>query len=285
MVTAMHEKITEPLRRKIQKPVLEEYSLRCAVAFSLKAELQAQVPVTDDAIEDKYMMKIRQDDSNVMCELESAILEKSDRFDCTKDISVLKELVDMHHNAKPIVDKPDSVMTQKMQDIEQGSFNLVTEQIMFDCEAMELYFKRKCDAIEFIKGRQKAWKVKQHSINKGVCDEFFNSICTTVASSKFDELWTQYTKAKDYMKQRYKVHPEAIITITLLNWIAPCTSKHTQVDVHASFAGAVANESDKNVAVVLTPMYTYKDGNLFRVDSGWQIGNRTFYIRQNMPVM
>lgn len=241
---------------------------RCACAVAIAAEVQKEIPIKDGDIKEMFLDKVADDDISVTSDIDAAILEKSASFSPLHDIGAIKEALAKHEDKKPVSQTPNEDLTKKMKDIEDGTFKLLIEQAQYDIDAMQVFMGRKKDAVEFLKNRKKQWALKQHAANKQACIEFNEMTMTTIITpnTKFNEFWTKFVDVKKAFGKKHKLQPENVITVVLLNWVAPCTLLQTMQQVQAEVTGAVLADSKKNIGLCLTPIYTYKEGSLFQVE-------------------
>ena len=69
---------------------------------------------------------------------------------------------------------------------------------------------------------------------------------------------------EDVKKAHSHNHPGGdVVSMAVLNWVAPATLKSETQKRHAALLGVIANEGQDNVAIVLMPMTTTRKNKLW----------------------
>eukprot|EP00973_Karenia_brevis_P051758 7190397-Karenia_brevis.AAC.1 len=122
------------LRRKIDKPAMEEGSQICALFLSLKHDLMEQYPVADEefltVVQNPFILS---SDQNLLLYLQNLIHSKPENVPLT-DVPLYQDCIDKHIT-KSDVNVTGTAATEKMkQDIEDTEFQLLKKKFATDID-------------------------------------------------------------------------------------------------------------------------------------------------------
>ena len=94
-LTGRHARRLAGIRSKVDKHGLEEAAALAAAVLGFAQELVHEFPIPEAVIQTRFIDAFRLGDQNLELELQAAIHEKSEDFQC-KDISALGLLIRQH---------------------------------------------------------------------------------------------------------------------------------------------------------------------------------------------
>ena len=84
--------------------------------------------------------------------------------------------------------------------------------------------------------------------------------------SEFDRVFKEYAQLQRDIAAKHHIDAKDIVSIVVVNWVAPCTIKSEMLDLQANCIATVASLTDKCIIPILFPQFSYKRGQLYLSD-------------------
>jgi hypothetical protein len=131
-INFQYENAASFFRRKKDKNEMITVAERAAAVWNLGQELMAQFPIKPETVKERFYKAWIQGEHSIETDIESALMDKSDRFDL-RDLSIFRTLIDEH-----MLNKPTASSSTHLQELETDQFNLAMKQAEYDITAMRV---------------------------------------------------------------------------------------------------------------------------------------------------
>lgn len=286
--------------RKSSKADVEEMADWCAAVVSLAAQVQSLMPIPDEVMESEFIGRFASCDASIVADIQMAVTEKLDKFN-VRDIKALANLMDKHAGSGDF-GKASEILIEQGH-IEKSSFELDLDRAKFDLQAWRVFDKKMASFMTAIAHTKSDWRIKQHKENKDAVQSFLSVHARFTSFEDQNVAERELSKFRASIEKNHQIPTSSVVLsrplpamqcftivcarathrscmcwtlpmyvispqvlVSLLNWVAPCTFPTGIFDKQAMFASTCCHSTDNAIGLCLTPMFSWKPGQLWLLD-------------------
>ena len=240
------------------------------------AEVRREKSVSDELIHKHWVEPYVNSDPLLTLAIDVIIHEKSENFK-PNQIQVLDELIRGLHDeggagsvfarAGPQTFAANESTTDRR--LEEALFDVDATSVESDIKVMTAYVQATSTYQKSYQTKVNQFRASRNKVAKEAAEAFMAThvhIQTMSKSSSDLALKSLTDFTKDFAKINLIENITDIGIFPLLNWVAPCTLTSSALNFQVSLLSAVLAMFNC-AAAVLTPMFTYKKGTLWRVEN------------------
>ena len=258
---------------------------------AIAREFQRAYPVSATDVRGYFLNRFMCGDPIITLEVTAAVREKDPKFGLL-DFTALRELADGHSKSMPI--QP----TVSITNLEETTFEVLMKQLQYDVEAFGV-FRRRCVELEHavywqqlrhkMEVQENAAKAADHFLQQFSCfmvadggpEQVLSSIrsfqkqVSTASQSQQTPVLRSVVGKPNKLARAVIIVGCAFVSairehsrntqamIPFINLVAPSTMKEKFIETALSAAAILSNEGPNNPMIMLTPMFSYKRGQIF----------------------
>ena len=151
---------------------------------------------------------------------------------------------------------------------QRATCELTIEKINYD---MQVYVNHciKCkDRVSAQYHQVNEWRKERVNAATKVASNFLQEHVMITTGGNTEEWHSQYTNFKEKIGKAIGSATGDIVSVCVLNWVAPCTVSSFDQKTQASMIGAVMSESQThNMGLILMPMFSHKQNMLWLTET------------------
>ena len=264
------ERAPSRLRQRPSRSQWEEVSAASCALVSFIADLRAAYPISDDVIEKRVLHEwIHGGPTQLKMEIMEAVREKTPKF-TFKHITLFHNIVTEHETKTPL-EGPSSAMTSSR--VEQNALDLTMQQITYDVHAVRVWAGRVKNVEQNAFHRRLEAQQQAARKNKAAAEDFLATNMVFDHMQTLDQVLTKITTMQTALEKRGQVDrgcartkDHRSVTLIMLNWAAPSSITAQTMQVQANAIGCLLNEGTQNIALMLSPMHSYKKGGVWAAE-------------------
>ena len=265
-VVNAHRKQLEVSRRKRSRQDLEIRAQAAAIVVNVGQEFVKSCPVGMDAVQEAWVQPFIDGSPRVEMELQCAIAEHSDTF-MPRDIPILGALLESHKGGKTFdIDEGERAVVRTGANLDMDRFNLLKKQLEYDEQVFKVHMAKLDNAMKSIYSAKQEWNLKCFRQSQQAAEEWMEGKVHVKVVGDTDSSAAAHHKLVHHMMQKYGVPHEQVLTIGIVNWVAPSTIHNDQLELQASIVSLLTNGSVSNIVPILFPQFSYKKGQLYIVE-------------------
>lgn len=261
-----HKKLPVLARRKVRRQDLEVRAEFSAIVCALAYEVTQKSPVPLERVQAEFVDKYAEADAKVEMEVQCVVSEKSASF-TVRDVPTLASMMDSHAGGLSF----DIVQSQKdveksVSNLEDDQFNLVMKQIEYDVKAFKIYLAKLRSFEKTMYTKKLEWNLKRHQFSKTAAKEWMDDKVCVAYCNTIDEVVKEYNKLVRDLATKHGVPQEQVVTLGIVNWVAPSTLTSTALEMQANIISMLCNGNINNIVPILCPQFAYKKGQLYLIE-------------------
>ncbi len=260
------ERTPTQVRKKPDRGQWEEAANVCAALESFLSEIKAIAPVPDSRITEGLVQPFLNGEPQLELELNQAVHEKNPKF-VVRDITAIATLLDGHAREAPII--PASSMNSEMTAIEENAFDLMRRQVEYDIQVFKVWLQKVRNVEHHIFHQRLEAQRRVHIACRAAAEIYMATNMTFTELDKPDRVLREIAALTQTLSRKHRVPNEdqesaqGVVTVVILNWIAPSTLSAASMEAQATMASCLVHTSDLNIGILLSPMFSYKKGQLW----------------------
>ena len=250
------------LRKKVPCDTLEEMSETATAVWGMACEVVANHPVDLSDVTKVFLDPWAEGCEHIDNEVQVALMDKSDTFDPSKHITVLKEIVNTAR-AAPSADPAHAI---EEGCLEVDTFNLLMKNLKFEEQSCETW-KAKCAKTSNANYWAKQDRRKQMNESaKTACSSYIKrTVKFFVADEKNKKCEKVNGAILEFRREvagPARLRPEDIAYLPVLNWSTPCQIDTKMQQLQNQVLTWCLVDNLNSMALVLYPAFTYNAGKL-----------------------
>ena len=198
-------------------------------------------------------------------EMNSAMIDKSDTF-TIRDVPCLKDLLDQvsgSGSADVHISMEEQAVKRQSADLQESEFKLLLKHIEYDCKVWRVYESKVSNHEKAMYWKKQDYNLKRHKMCCSAADEFIRSNTCVINSGEVNQIFKAYQQLQKSIAVKHHIDQKDVVTIAIVNWVAPCSINSQALDLQANLIGMLAGANEKNIMPVLLPQFAYKKGQLY----------------------
>ena len=194
------------LRKKMDKAQCEAIAEEAAFVVAVVREVQAILPVATEILEEQWVAKYRTGDSDVILEVQSAIMNRN----CgnVRDIGTIQLIMNNHAGATPISSSATAVQVTELQ---THTFELKVKQLLYDAQALRVARSKRSSWESQVYHAKLQYRVQAYQECLKAARHFINSNCCIVHYTKPEQLNHSIHNYFQQTNARYKLEAGASV--------------------------------------------------------------------------
>ena len=207
------------MRKKPDLAEVEGLAERACVVLALAKEVQQTHPnISDNMLQDGWILEWADGSDQIDMEVQAALLEKSETFSPSLHIPTLQKLIDANLFSNPVA--PSDAVVEAL---EVDAFELLMRQLDYDVKVSDVWQKKCKNAHTAKDNAQSEWRLRRNKECKKAAKLYLES-CSKLLTWDGNQVEAIIGDIMNFRKDviTKKIAAIDIPALIYLNWAAPC---------------------------------------------------------------